>query len=100
VLFTHVWWTDQYGNNHYWTSPTGVSVNFDKAPIIVIDPTEVYPTQVGFGASRSFSPNGDGQEDESLAGYCLRGADATVDVVVRTLQTSSSGPSCRVKPSR
>jgi flagellar hook assembly protein FlgD/PKD repeat protein len=85
-LHSHVTWTDSFGSVHYWSSPTGVPATL-----------ATFTLQLGGTDSKSFSPNGDGQEDILTQGYCLSG-DATVDavvenaanVVVRTLFTGAS----------
>ena len=88
-MVAYVGYTDKFGTGHSWQSP--------PTPIAIGVQLRSY------SASRSFSPDGDGQEDSLTTTYCLsRDSAVTVTVhnsahaLVRTLESSAAhtGASC------
>jgi PKD repeat protein/flagellar hook assembly protein FlgD len=82
AISASAYWTDPFGYGQSWTAPA-VPVTVDNVPRLAI-----YQP----GSRRSFSPDGDGQDDTTTVYYCLsKGATVTVSVadpggtVVRTL---------------
>jgi flagellar hook assembly protein FlgD len=71
-------WTDEFGQTHTWSAPA--------VPVTLRNP----PQLTVLTAARSFSPNGDDQEDTVSGGYCLSDR-AEVDIWV------SDGSGTRVR---
>jgi Ca2+-binding RTX toxin-like protein/PKD repeat protein/flagellar hook assembly protein FlgD len=71
-------WTDQFAQSHSWSAP-GVAVTLRNPPQLTVQT-----------AARSFSPDGDDQEDTASGGYCLT-QPAQVDIWV----ASASGTRVR-----
>jgi PKD repeat protein len=69
-IAAQVEYLDEYGSGHIWSSagtPVTIAVQLTRSP--------------SDSVSRSFSPNGDGQEDTVTASYCMND-DATVTITV------------------